>query len=92
MIAVLAGLGRATLIGAPTGGSAEGTTAGILFTLTMPESGIRTRIPAIRDYNNVPSFESGLGVTPDIAATMTAADWLAGKDVALIAAKAYALR
>ncbi|MEO1319655.1 MAG: S41 family peptidase, partial [Pseudomonadota bacterium] len=92
VIAVLAGLGRATLIGEPTGGSAEGTTAGILFTLTMPESGIRTRIPAIRDYNNVPSFESGLGVTPDIAAKMTAADWLAGNDVALIAAKAYAAR
>lgn len=43
LIAVLAGLGRATLVGEPTGGSAEGTTAGILFTLTMPESGIRAR-------------------------------------------------
>ncbi len=92
VIAVLAGLGRATLIGEPTGGSAEGTTAGILFTLTMPESGIRTRIPALRDYNNVPSFERGLGVTPDIKATMTTADWLAGNDVALIAAKAYIAR
>ncbi|MEO1596072.1 MAG: S41 family peptidase [Pseudomonadota bacterium] len=92
VIAVLAGLGRATLIGEPTGGSAEGTTAGILFTLTMPESGIRTRIPAIRDYNNVPSFEAGLGVTPDIKAPMTAADWRAGNDVALIAAKALIAR
>jgi C-terminal processing protease CtpA/Prc len=90
VIAVLAGLGRATLIGEPTGGSAEGTTAGILFTLTMPESGIRTRIPALRDFNNVPDFKAGFGVTPDVKAPMTVAAWRAGRDPALEAAKALA--
>lgn len=91
VLAVLSGLGRATLIGEPTGGSAEGTTAGILFTLKLPKSGIRTRIPAMRDYNNVPSFEPGLGVTPDIVVPMTVDDWRAGRDPALETARALAM-
>ena len=68
---------------ARTGGSAEGTTAGILFTLNLPESGIRTRLPLIRDYNNVPEFEPGMGVNPDIPVAMTVDAWRAGSDPAL---------
>lgn len=83
VLAVLAGLGRATLIGERTGGSAEGTTAGILFTLNLPESGIRARLPLIRDYNNVPEFELGMGVNPDIPVAMTVEAWRAGSDPAL---------
>ncbi len=91
VLAVLAGLGRATLIGERTGGSAEGTTAGILFTLNLPESGVRARIPVMRDYNNVPEFKPGMGVDPDISAPMTIDAWRAGRDPALEAAKAIAL-
>ena len=79
----------AVLIGERTGGSAEGPTAGLLFTLTLPESGIRTRVPFFRYYNNVESFEPGMGVSPDIEAPMTAAAYLAGNDPAYDAALAY---
>ena len=73
---------RTTLVGEPTGGSAEGPNAGIQFTLTLPESGIRTRIPLFRYRNNVASFEPGLGLSPDISAPMTVADFRGGRDPA----------
>ncbi|MEP3891286.1 MAG: S41 family peptidase [Hellea sp.] len=79
----------ATLIGGRTGGSAEGPTAGLLFTLTLPESGIRTRVPFFRYYNNVKVFEPGLGMTPDINAPMTADAFLEGRDPAYDAALAF---
>jgi C-terminal processing protease CtpA/Prc len=87
LLAVLSEQERTTLIGEPTGGSAEGPTAGILFTLTLPESGIRTRIPLFRYRNNVSEFEPGLGVSPDIAAPATVDAFRAGKDPALEVAK-----
>ena len=87
IISVLKGLGRATLIGEKTGGSAEGPTAGILFTLTLPESGIKTRVPFFRYFNNVPSFEHGLGMNPDIEAPMTYEAFLEKRDPALEKAK-----
>ena len=72
-----------TLVGEKTGGSAEGPTAGVLFTLTLPESKITTRIPFFRYRNNVENFEMGLGVTPDVKAAMTAEAYLSGEDPAL---------
>ncbi|RZV37956.1 MAG: hypothetical protein EX272_04055 [Chromatiales bacterium] len=86
LIAVLNGLGRATLVGEKTGGSAEGPTAGLLFTLTLPESGVRARLPFFRIYNNTTAIEPGLGVTPDIEAPLTVAAFRAGRDPALEAA------
>ena len=77
------------LIGERTGGSAEGATAGILFTLTLPESGIKMRVPAMQSFVNTPVFEPGLGISPDITAPMTATALLANQDPALDAA--YAL-
>ena len=79
----------AVLIGERTGGSAEGPTAGLLFTLTLPESGVRTRVPFFRSYNNVEHFQHGLGVSPDIQAPLTVAAYLAGEDPAYNAALAY---
>lgn len=87
--AVLRAHRDATLIGERTGGSAEGPTAGLLFTLTLPESGVRTRIPFLWSYNNIDSFEPGLGLSPDIAAPMTAEAFLEGKDPAYEAALTY---
>ncbi len=86
LLAVLAEQDRTTLVGERTGGSAEGPTAGLLFTLTLPESGIRTRIPLFRYRNNVQDFDPGLGVTPDIAAPMTVAAFRAAEDPAIEAA------
>lgn len=78
----------AILIGEQTGGSAEGATAGILFTLTLPESGIKMRVPAMRSFVNNDGFEPGLGMSPDIKAPMTVAAFLNGEDPALDAARA----
>ena len=80
---VLQSEGRATLIGEQTGGSPEGTTAGVLFTLELPESKIRTRIPVFRYTNNVKSFERGMGLKPDILVPRTVESFLAGTDPAL---------
>lgn len=78
--------GRAVLVGEKTGGSAEGPTAGLLFTLTLPASKITTRIPYFRYYNNISSFKEGMGVVPDIEARMTAEAFLQGQDPALMKA------
>lgn len=86
LISVLGDLGRAVTVGERTGGSAEGPTAGLIFTLTLPESGIKTRIPYFLQKNNVASFERGLGVTPDILAPMTVGAFLDERDPALEAA------
>lgn len=71
------------LIGERTGGNAEGATAGILFTLTLPESGIRMRVPAMQSFMNISSFERGFGISPDIEAPMTVEAFLADQDPAL---------
>ncbi len=82
LLAKLKDMDNVTLIGEETGGSAEGTTAGVLFYLKLPESGIRTRIPVMQDFNDVTSFVPGKGITPDILAPMTANAFLDGKDPA----------
>ncbi|MEM1142138.1 MAG: S41 family peptidase [Pseudomonadota bacterium] len=88
LLSVLKELSNATFIGEPTGGSAEGPTAGIQFTLTLPESRVRTRVPFFRYYVNVSTFDSGLGVTPDISAPMTIAAFRDRRDPAKEAAVA----
>lgn len=91
IITWLDGLGRATTVGEATGGSSEGPTAGILFTLNLPESGIRTRLPLMRSYNNVPNPVPGYGVMPDVIAPMTIEAFRDDRDPALEAAQALAL-
>jgi len=78
--------GPAVFIGEKAGGSAEGPTAGIQFTLTLPESGIKTRIPALRMYHNIKSFEKGLSISPDIFAPMTVKAFRERRDPAMEAA------
>lgn len=92
ILAHLKDSGRATLIGEKAGGSAEGPTAGIHFTLTLPESGIKTRIPVIRYFNNIKSFETGLSTSPDIYAPMTVKAFRERRDPALETAKALMKR
>jgi len=91
LLAKLQDMGRATLIGEETGGSAEGTTAGVLFTLKLPESDIRTRIPVMQDFNDVSEFTPGKGVTPDVFAPMTIEAYLKQKDPAYETALKLAL-
>jgi hypothetical protein len=76
-------------IGEKTGGSAEGPTAGVLFTLTLPESKITTRIPFFQYKNNVKEFKKGYGLSPDLEAPMTVDALIQGKDPAMEAALSY---
>ncbi|MDP2283150.1 MAG: S41 family peptidase [Pseudohongiella sp.] len=69
-----------TLIGQPTGGSAQGPTAGVLATLTLPESQILVRVPLRWSLTSFKDFEFGQGITPDILVPETIADLRAGRD------------
>ncbi len=89
MIAWLTEMERVTTIGEKTGGSAEGPTAGLQFTLTLPNSGVKMRLPFFHVLNNISKFEHGLGLSPDIRAPMTVADFRAGLDPALEKAKTH---
>ncbi|MEO0464025.1 MAG: S41 family peptidase [Pseudomonadota bacterium] len=90
MTAWLKELDRGVLIGERTGGSAEGPTAGLQFTMALPESGVRLRLPFFHMLNNVSSFDAGLGISPDIAAPMTVEAFRAKRDPALDMAKSMA--
>ena len=62
----------------------------MIFFLTLPESDMRLRIPMFRQWNNVASFEEGMGVSPQIEAPMTYAAFVAGEDPALDQARLIA--
>lgn len=81
-LTLLQATGRATLVGARTGGSPDGPTAGLQFTVTLPASGIKTRLPMIRYFNKL-NVAGGYGLTPDVAANMTVNDFRKGRDPAL---------
>lgn len=76
----------ARLVGEATAGSAEGPTAGQIFLLTLPNSGIRMRIPVAWNRTNVASFTPRLGVAPTQLVTPTYLDVLDGNDAALAVA------
>ncbi len=90
LLAHLAERENTITIGEKTGGSAEGPNAGVIFFLTLPESNMRLRIPMFRQWNNVASFEEGMGVSPQIEAPMTYAAFVAGEDPALEQARLIA--
>lgn len=83
LIAKLKDEKRVTLVGEATGGSAEGPTAGRLFFLKLPASGIVVRVPNFWNRMNIDSFTPGQGVAPDIEVKPTFADWMAGRDRAM---------
>lgn len=82
----------ALLVGEATGGSQDGPTAGLLFFVALPHSGIRVRVPVQRAYQNIADPAFGQGYAPDIPAPDTLQSWLAGRDPALEAAIAAARR
>jgi len=77
-------------IGEKTGGAATGATAGILYTLTLPHSGVKVRVPLQRqEITNSDQLDPRGGITPDIAAPDTLLSTLAGTDPAMEAAVEY---
>ncbi len=87
LIAKLKDEKRITVIGEATGGSAEGPTAGRLFFLKLPTSGIVVRVPNYWNLMSIGAFTTGKGVAPDEEVIPTLEDFLAGKDRALDVAK-----
>ena len=87
LIAKLKDEKRITVIGEATGGSAEGPTAGRLFFLKLPHSGIVVRVPNYWNLMSIASFSQGKGVAPDVEVVPTLEDFLTGRDRALDAAK-----
>lgn len=77
---------QATFIGEPTGGTVEGPTAGVVFFLTLPNTGIRVRIPAIRSVTGYAAAGGSGAFVPDVVVASTTADRLAGRDPVLATA------
>jgi hypothetical protein len=88
LLAKLRDEGRVTIVGQPTGGSAEGPTAGRLLLLSLPASGIKVRIPLYWNRMNIASFAPGLGIAPDIAVNPLPEDMPSGRDRVMEAAQA----
>jgi Peptidase family S41 len=87
LIAKLKDEKRITVIGEATGGSAEGPTAGRLFFLKLPNSGIIVRVPNYWNLMSIGAFTAGKGVAPDVDVIPTLSDFLTGKDSVLDVAK-----
>jgi C-terminal processing protease CtpA/Prc len=77
----------ATLIGEETGGGYCGNTSGIHINLTLPESGIRIRVPLYRYIFQRTGPMCEHGVLPDVEAPITRADVVAGRDAPMEIAK-----
>ncbi len=73
----------AVLVGEDTSGSAEGPTAGHIFLLTLPNSGIKVRVPNAWNRTNIANFVARRGVAADRIVVPTLADFQAGRDSAL---------
>ena len=80
----------ATLVGEEGGGSAEGPTAGHIFLVSLPESGIRVRVPNGWNRTNINHFTARRGVPVDVLVVPTLADFEAGRDRALEVARGVA--
>ncbi len=90
LIAKLKDEKRVTVIGEATGGSAEGPTAGRIFFLKLPNSGLVVRVPNFWNLMSIAAFMQGKGVAPDIEVKATLQDFLAGIDRAMEIAKSPA--
>jgi C-terminal processing protease CtpA/Prc len=87
LISKLQDAGRATIVGQPTGGSAEGPTAGFILFLKLPNSGIVVRVPDMWNKMAVTHFRHGYGVEPDVRVEPTLDDFLLDRDAVLQAAQ-----
>lgn len=80
----------ATVVGEDSSGSAEGPTAGNIFVLKLPASGVRVRIPDAWNRTAIRSWAPGKGVPVDELVVPTLADFEAGRDRAVDVAKGLA--
>jgi C-terminal processing protease CtpA/Prc len=71
---------RAVFIGEECGAGYYGNTSGFMPTLTLPNTGIRVRIPVVRYTMAVSGYPPDRGIIPDYPVTPTINDLLNGKD------------
>ncbi|OYU45826.1 MAG: hypothetical protein CFE44_05465 [Burkholderiales bacterium PBB4] len=88
LIAKLRDLGRVSLVGGKSGGSGDGPTAGRIFNVKLPNSGIQIRVPNAFNQMQVKEFERQGGVTPDLLIEPSVADVRLGRDPVLATAVA----
>jgi hypothetical protein len=82
--ALLHFLGIGTLIGEEPNAAYQGTTGGILLTVTLPASGIRVTFPLMAYHNAVlPGLVLGRGAQPHFTVGQTADDTIEGRDTAV---------
>jgi hypothetical protein len=67
-------------VGEDSGGSAEGPTAGQVFLITLPNSGLKLRIPNAWNRTNINRFTPRLGIKVDVLAVPTISDFEVGRD------------
>ncbi|WP_310498264.1 S41 family peptidase [Sandarakinorhabdus sp.] len=77
----------ATLVGEEGSGSAEGPTAGRIFLVTLPKSGIKVRVPNAWNRTNITAFTPRRGVAADVLVVPTLADFEAARDRAVEVAR-----
>ncbi len=86
LIAKLRDLGRVSLVGERSGGSGDGPSAGRIFNVKLPNSGIKIRVPNAFNQMQVQEFEANGGVTPDLLVAPSVGDLRSGNDPVLTAA------
>ncbi len=86
LISKLRDLGRVSLVGGKAGGSGDGPTAGRIFNVKLPNSGIEIRVPNAFNQMQVQNFEAHGGVTPDLLVEPSVDDVRRGQDSVLAAA------
>lgn len=87
-IAQLKEKANAVVIGEDSAGSAEGPTAGSIFLLKLPASGLKVRIPEAWNRTAIAHWDPGKGVAVDRLVLPTVADFEAGRDRAVEVARA----
>lgn len=80
VIAKLRDMGRVRLVGERSGGSADGPTAGTIFNVKLPNSGISVRVPLVFNQMAVERFDPKGGVTPDAYVAEAVEDFRAKRD------------
>jgi hypothetical protein len=70
----------ATLVGQTTGGNQKGITAGAVFFVRLPHSGIEVDVPLIGTGYDVAKHLPDAGLQPDWPVELTVQDWVSGKD------------
>lgn len=81
-------LGLGTIIGEQANGDYQGLVAEVMPVLTLPNSGIKVRIPLVRNYNDVMPILHGQSAPPSFAISQSVADVAGGRDTVMEFARA----